>query len=154
MEEKNVVKGRNFHLIEDYELWEKKTATSHHTADIVPFITLSDYFYNEIIGCEANKGTAVPFDMRALKALKYFPLQMDLYLFLTYRFNAIRSDKLIPWISLKKQFGVNYGNNPEALRNFKKKLIAALKRVLVVYPDANIGMDDAGLWLKRSKQHV
>ena len=145
-------KGLNFHLVHDYELWKASTAP--------PYIILTDYFFNEIVGCESNKGSAVPFDMRAIKALKHSPLQMDIYLFLSYRFNAIRQNKFIPWLSLQKQFSGSDTNDedsivtPEQLRNFKKRFIAALKSVLVVYPDANIAMSDGGIWLKRSRSHA
>jgi len=154
MDTKDIAKGRNFFLIDEYELWTRKTERQQQTDDVLPFVKLSQSFFEEITGSEHTKGTAVPFDLRAIKALKSSTLQIDLYLFLTYRFHALRTDKLIPWLSLKQQFGAGYADTNDALRNFKKKLIQALKRVLVVYPEANIGLDDAGLWLKRGKAHV
>ena len=147
------VVGDGFRLIDNHKLWTQHTSNLY-PIDVVPYIKLSECFFNEITGGEHGKGRALPFDLRAVKALKQSALQIDLYLFLTYRFNSIRHDKHIPWVSLKQQFGENYANTSEALRNFKKKLIAALKRVLVVYPDARIAIDDDGLWLKRSRRHV
>ena len=112
-------------------------------------ITLGERFYNEIIE------RPVPIDMRALKALKKSPLALDIYLWLTYRMFYLRSPTAIPWVALQGQFGSSY----KEVRQFKAAFLRELRKVSVVYPEANVlaveaGMEGGGLMLKPSKQHI
>ena len=112
-------------------------------------ITLGERFFNEIIE------RPVPIDMRALKALKKSPLALDIYLWLTYRLFYLRSPVSIPWTALSGQFGADY----KVLRQFRAAFLRELKKVLVVYPEANvtaveIGEAGSALRLKPSKPHI
>ena len=112
-------------------------------------ITLGERFFNEIIE------RPVPIDMRALKALKKSPMALDIYLWLTYRLFYLRSPVSIPWTALSGQFGADY----KVLRQFRAAFLRELKKVLVVYPEANvtaveIGEAGSALRLKPSKPHI
>ena len=112
-------------------------------------ITLGERFFNEIIE------RPVPIDMRALKALKKSPLALDIYLWLTYRLFYLRSPVSIPWAALSGQFGADY----KVLRQFRAAFLRELKKVLVVYPEANVAAVEIGeaggaLRLMPSRPHI
>lgn len=58
--------GDGFRLIDNHTLWTQRTS-SLYPVDIVPYVKLSESFFNEIVGCEKEKGKALPFDLRAIK---------------------------------------------------------------------------------------
>jgi len=107
-------------------------------------VTLSEQFYKEVTD------HPVPLDMRALKTLRRSPLALDLYAWLTYRMSYLKHDTEIPWAALAAQFGSNYGR----LRAFKEALLAELRKVQEVYPEARVGAGDYGLLLRPSKPHI
>jgi hypothetical protein len=96
------------------------------------WIELSEGFYNAITAAP------VPFDMRALRALKRSPLALDLYAWACYTVFAIIAKNLGPqfisWKHLMSQFGTGYGTST----NFQQKAIRALRKVAVVYPGLEI----------------
>ncbi len=111
-------------------------------------ITLAKDFYEEIID------RPVPVDFRMLQALRRSPLQMDIYVWLTYRFSYLKKSTLITWNLLSNQFGSNYANNRQGERDFKREFLKALHIVTVMYTDANIEIQDDGIILKKSRPHV
>jgi len=111
-------------------------------------IRLSDSFFRECIS------KPVPIDLRAYKALRGSPLAMDVYTWLTYRLSYTeRQTRPIPWEALMGQFGSNYTTD-RAVRDFRRAFEKALKAVQVVYPRANVALEDTGLILKPSPPHV
>ncbi len=54
------------------------------------------------------------------------------------------------WTQLSEQFGHSY----QELRFFRRFFSDSLKRVLKVYPDANVKVADNGLLLLPSRPHV
>lgn len=113
-------------------------------------VRLSNKFFEE---CITNP---VPIDLRAYKALRNSPLAMDVYTWLTYRMSYTqRRTRPIRWESLMMQFGSGYNTSVEqAVRDFKKAFLRALKTVLVVYPQAGVEVSDSGLLLLPSRPHV
>jgi len=111
-------------------------------------VTLGTEFFNEIIK------NPVPVDMEALKYLKRSPLALDIYFWLTHRMFYLQKDTLLPWQLLQLQFGADYPHTPEGLRDFKKKFIARLKQVLLLYDKAKAFPAENGLLLKPSPPHV
>lgn len=111
-------------------------------------LTLGEKFFNEIIE------RPVPFDMRALMALKRSPLALDIYLWLTYRMFYLRHPQRIHWEVLARQFGSGY----KETRQFKAAFLRELRKVLVVYPEAKVLAVEAGegggLLLSPSKPHI
>lgn len=106
-------------------------------------VKLSQPFFDAVVS------RPVPIDLRAIRALRS-PLAFDIYTWLTYRFSYLRTRLLIPWSSLRLQFGANY-TRPRA---FKQAFLHHTKRVLAVYPAARLEERRSGLLLKPSPPHV
>jgi hypothetical protein len=88
----------------------------------------------------------VPADMRALRALKNSALALDLYVWATYRVylaNQKGCAQFIPWDSFMKQLGCNYNS----VKDFKRKALAAFKKVRDVYPTLKIGKARGGFFI-------
>jgi hypothetical protein len=71
--------------------------------------------------------------MRALRALKRSPLALDLYAWLAhtaFSANRKREPRIVPWEGLHGQMGAEYAE----LRQFRAKVLLALKKIQLVYP--------------------
>ncbi|WP_207545757.1 replication protein RepA [Achromobacter insolitus] len=110
-------------------------------------LTLSEEFFEE---CIAH---SVPIDLRVIHKLTS-PLAIDIYVWLTYRLNSIAYPTPISWEQLKWQFGANYADDAQGLRNFIVAFKTQLRRVMSVYPDAKISTDSKKLTLIPSKSHI
>ncbi len=106
-------------------------------------VTLSPGFFEAIVD------RPVPIDLRVLRALRS-PMALDLYSWLTYRNSYLRRPARIPWGALGKQFGADYGDR----KDFKRKFLAALGQVLVLYPAARVEQVRGGVLLKPSPSHI
>lgn len=111
-------------------------------------VTLSDKFFSELT---ANP---VPIDMRALKSLKRSPMALDIYCWLTYRMSYLRQTTAITWPQLQAQFGSGYADDENGLKNFRRSFTEQLKKVVAVYPEANVDTERGRLILKPSKTHI
>lgn len=111
-------------------------------------VRLTNNFFEE---CITNP---VPIDLRAYKALRGSPLAMDVYSWLTYRMSYTQQrTRPIRWEALMMQFGSSFASD-QAVRDFKKAFLKALKMVLIVYPQAVVDVADQGLVLFPSPTHV
>jgi len=139
--------GGNLNIVEKYSLW-----WNPKSPDQMPLwkstVTLGNSFFNEIIN------RPVPVDMRALKALKRSPMALDIYCWLTYRLSYLCKATKIPWPVLQMQFGADYALQGQGPRDFKKKFLHHLQKILLLYPEANVEDGERGLLLKPSKPHV
>ncbi|MFX6149068.1 replication protein RepA, partial [Acinetobacter baumannii] len=82
--------------------------------------------------------SAVPLDNRALMALKGSALALDVYTWLAHRLHRIEGRGVtLHWKSLREQFAQEY-TGKDADKDFKKKFVPALKKVLTVYPQAKV----------------
>jgi len=111
-------------------------------------LLLSEPFFRECIE------HPVPVDMRAFMSLKRSPLAIDIYTWLTYRFSYLSGRTTIPWISLKGQFGADYQDTPQGLRDFRRAYIRELQKVMQVYPNAKVEPTEDGLVLQPSLTSV
>jgi hypothetical protein len=107
-------------------------------------LMLSEEFFEEIMAAP------IPVDLKALKALRRSPMQLDLYMWLTYRNSYLKAETAISWDQLRMQFGAEYARSD----NFKAAFKDALKKVLVVYPSAKIQTVDAGILIAPSATHI
>ena len=107
-------------------------------------VKLSETFFNEVIA------HPIPVDMRAIRSLKKSPLALDIYAWMTYRASYATKPSEIPWQALAMQFGSDYAQ----VRDFKAAFLDALKKVLIVYPEARVSHGDFGLTLAPSRPHV
>ena len=91
------------------------------------WVELGEDFYAAITAAP------VPVDMRALRALKRSPLALDLYAWLAhtaFSANRKREPRIVPWEGLHGQMGAEYAE----LRQFRAKVLLALKKIQLVYP--------------------
>lgn len=129
--------------VKQFEAWI--TPRDEHQRPLWPgVITFSDEYYQSLID------HAVPQDVRAMYALKGSALAMDVYAMLAERLHRIGSRPVVlHWKSLREQFGQEYvGQDPD--KDFKKAFLAALKKVMTVYPKANVKQVHGGLMLQAS----
>jgi hypothetical protein len=110
-------------------------------------LTLSTSFFEEC------KNHSVPIDLRVIHQLRS-PLAIDIYIWLTYRYNSVKIPQPITWKQLKWQFGANYGNTPQGERDFKTNFKKQLRQVLSVYWDAKLEVTQDALILLPSKPHI
>ena len=141
-EEKGRHAGDGFLIAEKRTLWwepGRETADAYWGSHVV----LSERFFRE--ATEAP----VPLDLRVLRALRS-PFEIDIYVWLTWRFFRLRKPVTIPWSSLQLQFGCSY-KNP---RHFKRRFLRYLKSVINYYPEVRLRNTDSGLMLRPSPTHV
>ncbi|WP_319799640.1 replication protein RepA [Acidisoma silvae] len=99
---------------------------------------------------EALKKHPIPLEEAAIRALNNNPAALDCYIWLAYRLHVLRSDRLVTWAALKKQFGGSY----RELFHFKPRFIQSLELAAAVYPGANIEVVAEGVVLKPSVSPV
>jgi hypothetical protein len=138
-------KGRTFNgqAVEQFDAWLSHKDSAQRS--LWPgLMILSESFYGSLLD------GAVPLDIRALHALKGSSLAIDTYAWLAHRLHRIEGrGVLLHWKSLREQFGQEY-QGPDADKNFKKQFEQVLKRVLTVYPKANVKKVTGGLLLLSS----
>jgi len=142
-------KGRTYNAqpIEHFDAW-----INDKDSDQRPLwpgtLSLSDSFYNILME------RPVPLDNRALLALKGSALALDIYCWLAHRLHRIEGRPLVlHWRSIREQFAQEYtGKDPD--KDFKKKFLPALHKVLMVYPDAKVKQVTGGLLLMASPPPV
>ena len=113
-------------------------------------LTLSRDFFAEI------HDHGVPVDLRVLQdpAIRQSPLAIDLYAWLTHRFYTLSRPTVVPWESLRAQFGGSYADTPHGRRNFKAELLRRAGQVVALYPAAKVRPTEDGLELRPSPTHV
>lgn len=102
------------------------------------WIELGEDFYNTIVS------SAVPVDVRALRAIKNSPLALDLYGWATYKaYQLSRSGQTqeFTYHQFMRQFGSDYSST----KNFKKKFLNALSKVRQVYPSLRVEVIEGGV---------
>lgn len=110
-------------------------------------LTLSKTFFEECIT------HSVPIDMRVLHKLRS-PLAIDIYIWMTYRYNSISAPTPISWKQLKWQFGANYADDDQGLLNFISSFKECLRMVSSVYREAKFRITMDTLTLLPSPPHV
>lgn len=110
-------------------------------------LTLSAPFFEEC------RNHAFPFDLRVIHSMRS-PLAIDIYLWLTYRYNSITMPTPITWKQLKWQFGCNYPDSMQGETDFKSNFKKQLRSVLAVYGDAKLDVKQDYLLLLPSKPHI
>jgi len=135
-------KGRTYNgaPVEQFDAWLANRDTKQRA--LWPGVMLlSDGYYNSLIE------SAVPLDNRALHALKGSALALDVYTFLAHRLHRIEGRGVtLHWKSLREQFAQEY-TGKDADKDFKKKFLPALRKVLAVYPQAKVKQVTGGVLL-------
>ena len=138
-------KGRTFNgqPVQQFDAWVSNRDT-HQRALWPGVMVLSEDYYGSLIE------SAVPLDNRALMALKGSALALDVYAWLAHRLHRIGARGVtLHWNALREQVAQEYAvKDPD--KDFKKKFLPALKKVLAVYPEAKVKPVTGGLLLVSS----
>lgn len=110
-------------------------------------LVLTNRFFNECVE------HSVPIDLRVISKLRS-PLAIDIYIWLTYRYNSISGLTHISWKQLKWQFGSNYASDDQGLRNFVSEFKKQLRNINALWPEAKFSADRQTFILLPSKPHV
>jgi Plasmid encoded RepA protein len=135
--------GAGVRLVAEHHLWWDDPPPSSEQPS---YLRLSIDFFNEVIA------HPIPIDISVIQCFRS-PLEMDIYMWLTYR--SIRASRInrpepIPWKALESQFGADYAQP----RMFRFNFLRALKNVLDVYPTARLSSSPGGLTLLPYPPHV
>ena len=127
-----------------FDLWFNKDANQRVLWPSTLRLSL-DYY-------ESLTNFAVPLDERAISALSFSAVALDVYCWLAQRLHRIPPGKaqFIHWPGLQEQFGQGYAE----LRNFRPFFLRMLKQVKAAYPEAKIDADKKGLYLWQSPPPV
>ena len=107
-------------------------------------VLLNEEFYR------ALKSHPVPLSEVALRAIGPRSMVLDIYIWLSYRLHALRSDVDVSWPSLFAQFGAGYSR----LRDFRSGFIGGIEMALAVYPEARVTMSERGITLRPSRPAI
>ena len=110
-------------------------------------LILGEDFFNECVN------HSVPLDLRVIHNLRS-PLAIDIYIWLTYRYNSIVMPTPVTWKQLKWQFGSNYADTKKGESDFKVNFKAQLRNVLAIYREAKLKVEQDFLLLLPSKPHI
>lgn len=107
-------------------------------------ISLSQTLFESMLERSAPLSTA------AVKALRKSPMDLDVYAWLVHRLYQLNKPSQIKWDQLSGQFGHGYSE----LRYFRRFFTDSLKRVVMVYPEAKLTINETGLLLMPSRPHI
>lgn len=127
-------------IAERAEMWW--TPRPHDEIDFEGYIKLSPAFYEDLTR------SAVPLDTRILRSLRKSPMAIDIYSWLTYRVSYLRQLTVIRWDQIRGQLGAGYPDTPQGMRNFRKKFLTALEKVLEEWPTKSITITANGIMLR------
>ena len=135
--------GGGIHPVKRYRLWWDEPSPDSSERS---FLLLNEDFFQEILA------HPVPVSLAVLRTFRS-PLEMDVYMWLTWRsFRSLRLQRPEPisWLALKEQFGSDYAEE----RSFRFHLLRAILRVQSVYPTVRVKNTRRGLVLFPYPPHV
>lgn len=139
----------NMHIADKAHLfWENDNQTPNKENLFKSKVTIGETFFEEIIKAP------VPVDITAISALKDSSLALDIYFWLTYRLSYMGKITSIPFEKLQLQFGAGYQDTPHGRYEFKRKFIIQLKKVLFLYPQAKVKIEEDSILLIPSASHI
>lgn len=110
-------------------------------------ITLTREYFEDLLE------HAVPLDGRAIRALAHSALALDAYSFLARRLYTLKKPQIVTHEQFHAQFGQEY-TGKEAVKNFRKEWLPAMKAAATVYPSARVEQVRGGLRLYPSLPSV
>jgi hypothetical protein len=125
---------------EEARLWWDEAESVGQGSSLV----LSSVLFESILERSAPLSTA------AIRQLRKSPMDLDVYAWLVHRLFYMTRPNTVTWAQLSGQFGHGYAQ-PRKFRHF---FLDSLKRVLAVYPEANVKVAEVGLILAPSRPHV
>ena len=142
-EEAGMLAGGHRPIAKDFRFWWDMRQPEQQML-FPSFVRLDQDFFQEIME------HPVPIDLRAIQVLKQSSLSLDLYTWLTHRVSYLNKPARIPWVSLEKHIGSEYGNT----RDFKKKCKESLRKIQCLWPELKLEEARGALLLKPSSPHV
>lgn len=141
--------GANLSVASAWDLgWSVRSGNPWQGTLLPSVVRLTDDFYKRVVE------NPVPVNMDALIALRGSALRLDIYAWLTYRMSYLSKVTLIPWDSLRQQFGSRLADDRSGNAQFRRDFVNNLKQVLVIYDDARVDPVASGLRLYPSPTHV
>jgi hypothetical protein len=141
--------GANLSVASAWDLgWSVRSENPWQGSLLPSLVRLTDDFYKRVVE------NPVPVNMDALIALRGSALRLDIYAWLTYRMSYLQKPTVIPWESLRAQFGSRLADDRSGRAQFRRDFVNNLKQVLVIYVDARVEAVDSGLKLYPSPTHV
>jgi hypothetical protein len=125
---------------EEARLWWDEGEVAGQGSSLV----LSSVLFQSILERSAPLSTA------AIRQLRKSPMDLDVYAWLVHRLFHLSRPNTVTWAQLSGQFGHGY-SQPRKFRHF---FLDSLRRVLAVYPEAQVKPADVGLLLTPSRPHV
>lgn len=107
-------------------------------------LVLSPVLYDSILERSA------PLSTLAIRQLRKSPMDLDVYAWLVHRLFALNRPSRVTWPQLSAQFGHSY----EQLRFFRRFFSDSVARVLKVYPEARLKLEEGGVTLLPSRPHI
>lgn len=107
-------------------------------------LVLSPVLYDSILERSA------PLSTKAIRQLRKSPMDLDVYAWLVHRLFALNRPSIVTWPQLSAQFGHSY----EQLRFFRRFFADSVARVLKVYPEARLKLEEGGVTLLPSRPHI
>ena len=131
-------------IIEGFELWAPRDPNQKMLWPTV--IQFSHAYFESLMQ------HAVPLNEQAVARLSHNAMALDIYTWLAQRLHRVEPKRaaVVPWASLKEQFGQGYGR----MDNFKRVFRKTLKQVAVIYQEARFNEDQKGMRLLNSRPPV
>lgn len=93
-----------------------------------------------------------PVDIGAVRAIKGVPLRFDLFMWLNWRNYRLDHPVMIPWDTLRPQFGTTDSDDKDARYNFKRSVAAHIRTIKrSAWPELRAEATPDGLQLKPSQ---
>lgn len=111
------------------------------------YVELSESFF------EAICASPVPLNRKALSSLKQSPMALDLYAWAAFKtFQVLQTNKpqFVNWEGLSRQMGSDYHD----ISNFRKKVLASLRKVTICYPGFEWEQVPGGIKIKPGRLAV
>jgi Plasmid encoded RepA protein len=138
-------------FVEEAKLWwdepqatAKKSGRAGRLIGSGSSLTLSSVLFHSILERSA------PLSTQAIKHLRKSPMDLDVYAWLVHRLFHLNKPSMVSWSQLSAQFGHSYSE----ARTFRRFFLDSLKRVSVVYPEAQLKVSQTGVLLLPSRAHV
>lgn len=111
------------------------------------FVQLSSDFFEELVK------SPVPLNLEVVRLLGS-AAEIDLYAWLTYKMFSLSKPFTHKWEDIGEQFGYQFPKTSNGRYKLKEAITTALRNVLLVYPEANVEVTQAGLLLRPSLTSV
>jgi hypothetical protein len=108
--------------IQEYDVWWKRPADPKQSDLWRSQILLTNPLFKELLN------NSLPVDMRAIKALRRSPMELDVYCWLTYRMSHLDRPLFLSYAALEAQFGAKYRKASDFRINLDKALWAVQKQ--------------------------